>query len=106
MADPRKYGCVSMKRKTRNPKTKSRIRPWGDDKKRKERFLKYVFFGAMARDMENDTNEAQKIVAVASRLAEQKIPPQPRNAAKVFLHFIDGHPRSEYRWMHAFEEVA
>lgn len=86
------------------PKRRKRD-PWGSPKARKERFLTHVFFMAAARDMENETTEAQMILNFATRLSARKIPPNGLNAAKTFMQFINGNPRSEFRWMHCFDEV-
>jgi hypothetical protein len=65
---------------------------------KREKFQLYVYLGALKRDMDNDTNESQVIMAYAERVPEENIPACPQNAAKVFLSFVGG--RSEpWRWM-------
>ena len=64
-----------------------------------------LFFIAAGRDIQNETNEAQTIINFASRIAAEKVPPNPRNAARVFMHFVGGYPASQMAWMTAFDEV-
>ncbi|MDX1951491.1 MAG: hypothetical protein SFY81_04865 [Verrucomicrobiota bacterium] len=73
--------------------------------RKKEKFLMYVYFGAMAKDIENDTADTPMILNFANRITEEKIPPQEGNAAKVFLSFVGGKNSSEFKWMHCFDEA-
>ena len=59
----------------------------------------FVFFGALAEDVSNDTHDAQLVAAVASQIPETQIPPCPMNAAKVFLRFCHGKSGRPYKWM-------
>jgi len=65
---------------------------------RKERFIMFVFLGAIARDISQGTRDSQLIVLQADRIPAGRIPLNPWNAAKVFLAFVDGRTRP-HRWM-------
>ena len=54
---------------------------------RKEQFLAFVFFDALAEDLRSDTAHAQVIAQMASEIPEEKIPHCPANAARVFLAY-------------------
>jgi hypothetical protein len=66
---------------------------------RKEQFLAFVFFGALAEDLRNDTADAQLIAQMATAIPEDRIPYCPANAAKVFLAFCGGRTRRPFKWM-------
>jgi hypothetical protein len=66
---------------------------------RKEQFLAFVFFGALAEDIHSDTANAQLIARMAMEIPEDKIPLCPANAAKVFLAFCGGRTERPFRWM-------
>ena len=65
---------------------------------RKERFMTFVYLGAIARDLSQGTRDSQLIAGQADRIPESKIPTNPLNAAKVFLNYVDGRSQP-YRWM-------
>jgi len=66
---------------------------------RKEQFLAFVFFGALAEDIRSDTANAQLIAHMAMEIPDDKIPHCPANAAKVFLAFCGGRTERPFRWM-------
>jgi len=66
---------------------------------RKEQFLTFVFFGALAEDLRNDTTHAQLIAQLACEIPEEKIPHCPANAAKVFLAYCSGRTDKPFKWM-------
>ena len=66
---------------------------------RKEQFLAFVFFGALANDLRNETTDAQLIAQLASEIPDEKIPLCPGNAAKVFLAYCSGRTREPFKWM-------
>jgi hypothetical protein len=65
---------------------------------RKERFILFVFLGAIARDLSRGTGDAHYIALQADLIAADRIPPNPWNAAKVYLAFVDGRAKP-HRWM-------
>ena len=64
----------------------------------REKFLMFVYLGAMARDLCRGTRSSEAIVQSASKIPEQRIPPNTFNAAQVFIAFMDGKTR-RHRWM-------
>ena len=66
---------------------------------RKEQFLAFVFFGALAEDIRSHTSNAQLIAHLAMAIPEKKIPHCPANAAKVFLAYCGGRTERPFRWM-------
>ena len=66
---------------------------------KKDQFLAFVFFGALAADLQNDTTDAQLIAHMAVGIPERDIPTCPANAAKVFLAYCSGRTRRPFRWM-------
>jgi hypothetical protein len=66
---------------------------------RKEQFLTFVFFGALAEDLRSDTSQAQAIAQLAMQIPDEKIPHCPANAAKVFLAYCSGRTRRPFNWM-------
>jgi hypothetical protein len=66
---------------------------------KKEQFLTFVFCGALAEDIQNDTNNAQLIAQMAVIIDETKIPESPANAAKVFLAYCNGRIDRPFKWM-------
>jgi len=65
---------------------------------KKERFMTFVFLGAIARDLSRGTGDSQLIALRADRIPEASIPLNPLNAAKVFLAVVDQRSRP-HRWM-------
>ncbi len=66
---------------------------------RKEQFLTFVFFGALAGDLRAEANRAQLIAQMATAIPEERIPDSPANAAKVFLAFCAGQTERPFKWM-------
>jgi len=66
---------------------------------RKEEFLTFVFFGALAEDLRSDTTQAQAIAQLAMQIPDEKIPHCPANAAKVFLAYCRGRTHRPFNWM-------
>jgi hypothetical protein len=66
---------------------------------KKEQFLAFVFWGALAEDLRNDTTNAQLIAQMALEIPEASIPECPANAAKVFLAYCSGRTERPFRWM-------
>jgi hypothetical protein len=66
---------------------------------RKEQFLTFVFFGALAEDLRSDTSQAQAIAQLAMQIPDENIPHCPANAAKVFLAYCSGRTRRPFNWM-------
>ena len=66
---------------------------------KKEQFLAFVFFGALAEDIRSDTADAQLIAQMAVEIPEDKIPHCPANAAKVFLAYCSGRTARPFKWM-------
>ena len=66
---------------------------------KKEQFLAFVFFGALAEDIQSDTADAQLIAQMAVEIPEDKIPHCPANAAKVFLAYCSGRTARPFKWM-------
>ena len=64
----------------------------------KEKFMTFVFLGAIARDVSQQTRDSQLIAMRADRIPERQIPLNPWNAAKVFLAYAD-HRTAPHRWM-------
>jgi hypothetical protein len=65
---------------------------------KKERFMMFVFLGAIARDLSHGTHDSQLIALKADQIPEPKIPLNPLNAAKVYLAFVDGRALP-HKWM-------
>jgi hypothetical protein len=65
---------------------------------KKERFMTFVFLGAIARDLSRGTRDSQLIALQADQIPETDIPLNPWNAAKVFLAYVDGRTAA-HRWM-------
>jgi hypothetical protein len=65
---------------------------------KREKFLLFVYLGALARDASRETTESERITDVASRIPERRIPPNALNAAKVYLAVLDAQTRP-HRWM-------
>lgn len=65
---------------------------------KRERFLLFVYLGALARDVSRTTTESEMIAGDAARIPERRIPPNALNAAKVYLAVLDGQTRP-HRWM-------
>ena len=53
---------------------------------------------AVARDVARAKTESEMIAGCAALIPERRIPPNPFNAAKVYLAVMDEHARP-YRWM-------
>jgi hypothetical protein len=68
---------------------------------RKEEFLLAVFYGALARDIEQDTTEAQGVARYALGIPDAAIPPNAVAAAQVFLNYCYGERARPWRWMAA-----
>ena len=66
---------------------------------KREQFLTFVFCGALAQDLTNDTTNAQLIAQMAAGVEERRIPNCPANAAKVFLAYCNGVSRRPHNWM-------
>jgi hypothetical protein len=66
---------------------------------KKEKFMMFVYLGAIARDLTRCTHESSSIVAVASEISGQRIPANPMNAAMVYLAYLNGAQRRPYKWM-------
>jgi hypothetical protein len=67
-------------------------------KSRKERFMVFIFLGAIARDLSVDTRDSQLIALKADQIPESRIPLNPLNAAKVYLAYVDGRTTA-HKWM-------
>lgn len=65
----------------------------------KDRFLAFVFAGALAQDLANDTTDAQSIARIAADIPPEKIPCCPRNAAAVFLNYMRDPRARPFKWM-------
>jgi hypothetical protein len=65
---------------------------------KKEKFMMFVYLGAIARDLGRDTNSSQGVVQYAARIPERAIPENVWNASQVFLNFMDGRTRP-FNWM-------
>lgn len=65
---------------------------------KKERFMTFVFLGAIARDLSRGTRDSQLIALHADQIPEADIPLNPWNAAKVYLAYVDGRTPA-HRWM-------
>ena len=74
---------------------------------KRERFLIFVFLGAMARDLSRGKAESEIIASYAATIPERQIPPNAFNAAKVFLAVLDART-APHRWMahHQLPKVA
>ena len=59
----------------------------------------FVYLGAIARDISNNTSESLRIAVEAERIPERQIPMNPQNAAKVFLAYYEGVSDRPFRWM-------
>jgi hypothetical protein len=70
---------------------------------RKQQFLAFVFFGALAEDLSSDTTHAQLIAQMATEIPEESIPHCPANAAKVFLAYCSGRTGRPFKWMFSRE---
>jgi hypothetical protein len=66
---------------------------------KKEQFMAFVLVGAVARDMNAETNDYQLIMHIASQIPEDAIPANIMNAAKVFLAFCHDARKRPHRWM-------
>jgi hypothetical protein len=66
---------------------------------KKDKFVMFVYLGAIARDLSNNTTESQVITNYAYRIPEERIPLNPANAAKVFLAYWSGTCKQPHRWM-------
>jgi hypothetical protein len=65
---------------------------------KKEKFVLFVYLGAIARDLSQSSADSLHIAHVATRIPEKRIPLNPLNAAQVYLAYLDG--RSEpFTWM-------
>ena len=65
---------------------------------KRERFLVFVFLGAMARDLSRGKTESELIASYAAGIPERQIPPNAFNAAKVYLAVLDART-APHRWM-------
>ncbi len=65
---------------------------------KRERFLLFVYLGALARDASRATAESEMIAGYAARIPERRIPPNAVNAAKVYLAVMDDQT-PPHRWM-------
>jgi hypothetical protein len=65
----------------------------------KEQFMTFVLVGAMARDINAETNDAQLIMHMAGQIPGDAIPANVMNAAKVFLAFCSYDGKRPHRWM-------
>ncbi len=66
---------------------------------KREQFLTFVFCGALAQDMTNETSDAQMIAQIAAAIPEEQIPECAQNAAKIFLAYCNGISRRPHNWM-------
>jgi hypothetical protein len=66
---------------------------------KKEEFLVYVFTGAVANDLLEDSTNAQLVARLAMDIPEQNLPDCPANAAKAFLAYCSGRTDRPFRWM-------
>ena len=66
---------------------------------KREQFLAFVLVGAIAQDMNNESNDSPLIMRIASEIPEEKIPDNVMNAAKVFLAFCNGICERPHDWM-------
>lgn len=65
---------------------------------KKERFMTFIFLGAIARDIAQGTHDCQLVAFKADQIPERSIPLNPWNAAKVFLAYVDGRTGA-HKWM-------
>jgi hypothetical protein len=67
---------------------------------KQERFMLFVYLGSIARAQSHPGGRRQcEIIAdYASRIPEQRIPPNVMNAARVYVRFMEGRTRP-FRWM-------
>jgi hypothetical protein len=66
---------------------------------KKEKFLMFVYLGAIASDISQNTTDCHRIALQASLVPERRIPPNPMNAAKVFLAYFRGYAVQPQKWM-------
>jgi hypothetical protein len=66
---------------------------------KKEQFLAFVMVGALAQDYAMQTNDLPLMMRMAAAIAEDHIPENPTNAAKVFLAFCNGVCKRPHKWM-------
>jgi hypothetical protein len=72
---------------------------------KKQQFLAFVFFGALAEDLRSDTTQAQLIAQMATEIPEESIPHCPANAAKVFLAYCRGQTGRPFKWMLSSDDL-
>lgn len=65
---------------------------------KREKFLMFVYLGAVARDLSRESGDSEMVAGYAARIPERRIPPNPFNAAKVYLAVLD-HQSEPHRWM-------
>jgi len=64
-----------------------------------QKFQLHVYLGAIRRDMDNNTNDAQWVTAYAERIPLENIPANPKNAATVYLRFVTNQRSEPFKWM-------
>jgi hypothetical protein len=66
---------------------------------KKEQFLAFVLVAAKAQDISTKNNDCPLIMHIAGQIAEDQIPDNVMNAAKVFLAFCNGVCKKPHAWM-------
>ncbi len=65
---------------------------------KREKFMMFVYLGAIARDVARDTNRSQGVAQHAARIPEASLPDDAMEASEGFLKFMDGEVRPK-DWM-------
>jgi hypothetical protein len=64
----------------------------------REKFMMFVYLGAVARDLSRETADSESVAGYAARIPERQIPPNPCNAARVYLAVLDNQAQP-HAWM-------
>jgi len=65
---------------------------------KKEKFMLFIYLGAIAGDVAQQTADAPMIAHCANRIEDDAIPENPVNAAKVYLSYVNGRSTA-FKWM-------
>jgi hypothetical protein len=64
----------------------------------KEKFMMFVYLGAIARDISEQKRDASLIAQHAELIPDDVIPPNTYNAARVYLRQMEGQSKP-FNWM-------
>lgn len=71
----------------------------GNGLSKKEKFVLFVYLGAIADDLTHNSTACAQIATRAQRVPEANIPPNAINAAKVFVAYFRDPSQHHFKWM-------